>query len=114
MPRSLIAIIVAALLASSAPRATAQVPGPAGTPTGFHLLDATIGDVQAELKSGRLTCRALVGFYLNRIDAYDKNAPQLNAVQTVARALRSRAIGCGVQVIWACRSHALRTHSPQG
>jgi hypothetical protein len=33
MPRSLIAIIVAALLASSAPRATAQVPGPAGTPT---------------------------------------------------------------------------------
>jgi amidase len=91
MLRSLIAIIVAALLASSASRAAAQAPGPAGTLTGFHLLEATIGDVQAELKSGRLTCRALVDFYLNRIEAYDKNVPQLNAVQTVNPHARSEA-----------------------
>src|SRR4051812_37118385 len=49
----------------------------------FHVLEATIADVQAELKSGRLTCRALVESYLKRIEAYDQKGPQLNAVQTV-------------------------------
>ena len=47
MQKPLSAIVVAALLASSAPRAAAQAPGAAGTPTGFRLLEATIDDVQA-------------------------------------------------------------------
>ena len=51
----------------------------------FHLLETTIDDVHAALKSGRTTCRQLVELYLRRIDAYDKSGPALNAVQTVNR-----------------------------
>jgi Asp-tRNA(Asn)/Glu-tRNA(Gln) amidotransferase A subunit family amidase len=49
----------------------------------FHVLEATIGDVHAVLKSKRLTCRELVNLYLKRIEAYDKAGPNLNAVQTI-------------------------------
>jgi Asp-tRNA(Asn)/Glu-tRNA(Gln) amidotransferase A subunit family amidase len=49
----------------------------------FELVDATIEDVQAEFKAGRLTSRALVRAYLNRIEAYDKNGPKINSVITI-------------------------------
>jgi amidase len=52
-------------------------------PRPFELVDATIEDVQAEFKAGRLTSRALVQAYLDRIEAYDKNGPKLNTVITV-------------------------------
>ncbi len=32
------------------------------------------------MKAGKLTCRALVGMYLKRIEAYDKNGPGINAI----------------------------------
>ena len=60
----------------------AQTPAAANL-TAFHLLEATIDDVQAAFQAKRLTCRALVELYLRRIDAYDKAGPSLNAVQTV-------------------------------
>jgi hypothetical protein len=46
----------------------------------FHLMEAGIQDVQDAYKSGRLTARQLVQLYLNRIEAYDKKGPSLNAV----------------------------------
>ena len=46
----------------------------------FNLLETTIADVHAAYKSGELTCRQLVQMYLDRIDAYDKNGPAINAV----------------------------------
>ena len=49
----------------------------------FHLLEATIDDIHAELRSGRLSCVQLVQAYLNRIAAYDQNGPMLNAIQNV-------------------------------
>jgi amidase len=49
----------------------------------FHLSEATIEDVHAAYKSGRLTAHRLVQLYLNRIDAYDKKGPSLNAVITL-------------------------------
>lgn len=49
----------------------------------FRLEEATIGDVHRALESGALTCRALVGHYLDRIEAYDKDGPELNTVQTL-------------------------------
>src|SRR5687767_9573293 len=52
-------------------------------PRPFELVDATIEDVQAEFKAGRLTSRALVQAYLDRIEAYDKNGPKLNTVITI-------------------------------
>jgi Asp-tRNA(Asn)/Glu-tRNA(Gln) amidotransferase A subunit family amidase len=49
----------------------------------FHVLEATIDGIHAELRSGRLSCVQLVQFYLNRIAAYDQAGPALNAVQNV-------------------------------
>jgi len=49
----------------------------------FQVLEATIEDVHASLASGQITCRALVQQYLDRIDAYDKTGPSLNAVQHI-------------------------------
>ena len=51
----------------------------------FHLLEATIDGIHAELRSGRLSCTQLVQAYLNRIAAYDQAGPTLNAVQNVNR-----------------------------
>ena len=49
----------------------------------FHLLEATIDQIHAALKSKRITCRELIGHYLKRIEAYDQAGPKLNAVQTL-------------------------------
>lgn len=49
----------------------------------FHLLEATLGDIHNAYKSGRLTARQLVQLYLNRIEAYDKKGPSINAIITV-------------------------------
>lgn len=49
----------------------------------FHLEEATIQDVQDAYKSGRLTAHQLVQLYLNRIEAFDKKGPSLNAIITI-------------------------------
>jgi Asp-tRNA(Asn)/Glu-tRNA(Gln) amidotransferase A subunit family amidase len=49
----------------------------------FEVVDATIEDVHAEFKAGRLTSRALVRAYLDRIEAYDKHGPMINSVITI-------------------------------
>jgi amidase len=51
----------------------------------FHLQEATIEQIRAELMAGRVRCRDLIGYYLKRIDAYDQAGPMLNALQTVNR-----------------------------
>jgi amidase len=51
----------------------------------FDVMEATIPGVHAALDARRLTCRALVQAYLDRIDAYDKRGPTLNAIQHVNR-----------------------------
>src|SRR5438128_7953786 len=49
----------------------------------FHLPEATIEDVHDAYKSGRLTSHQLVQLYLNRIEAYDKKGPSINAIITL-------------------------------
>ena len=46
----------------------------------FRTDEATIADIQAALRARALTCRALVQMYLDRIEAYDKKGPALNAI----------------------------------
>jgi amidase len=54
----------------------------------FDLQTATVADIQAAMDAGALTSEKLVQLYLNRIDAYDKQGPKINAVITLnARAL---------------------------
>jgi Asp-tRNA(Asn)/Glu-tRNA(Gln) amidotransferase A subunit family amidase len=49
----------------------------------FDLMETTIAGVHAAFASGKLTCHALVQSYLDRIAAYDKAGPTLNAIQYV-------------------------------
>lgn len=67
------------LLALAAPAALlAQVAAPR-RPT-FDVTETTIADVHAAMRAGTLTCRELVSAYLQRIAAYDKNGPAINAL----------------------------------
>lgn len=70
MRNQLLLILILAALAG--PAAHAQAP--------FEVHEATIADIHAAMKAGRLTCRALVEQYLRRIDVFDKNGPALNAI----------------------------------
>jgi len=51
--------------------------------TSFSALEATIDDIHAAYKSGELTCRQLVQTYLDRIEAFDKSGPNINAIITI-------------------------------
>jgi len=46
----------------------------------FRSEEATIADIHAAFKAKTLTCRGLVQMYLDRIEAYDKKGPALNAI----------------------------------
>ena len=49
----------------------------------FDLSTATIAEVNAAFDAGALTSEKLVQLYLNRIEAYDKQGPKINAVITL-------------------------------
>ena len=56
---------------------------PAAKGEPFRLIwskEATIADIRAALGSKELTCRQLVQHYIDRIEAYDKKGPELNAI----------------------------------
>jgi len=50
----------------------------------FKILEATIDDIHSAYKSGNLTCRQLVQMYLDRIEAFDKKGPAINAIITIS------------------------------
>jgi amidase len=49
----------------------------------FEVREATIAQIHAQMKAGRLTCHALVDAYLQRIEAFDKKGPAINAIVLV-------------------------------
>ena len=49
----------------------------------FDLETATVADIQAAMDAGALTSERLVSLYLDRIAAYDKTGPRINAVITL-------------------------------
>ncbi len=51
-----------------------------GTGRGFDVTEATISDLHAAMRSGKITCRAVVEQYLQRIAAYDKNGVAINSI----------------------------------
>jgi amidase len=51
----------------------------------FDLLTASVADIQSAVGSGALTYERLVRLYSNRIEAYDKKGPHLNAVIEINR-----------------------------
>jgi len=51
--------------------------------TSFDPAEATIDAIRAAYGSGDLTAVELVQYYLNRIEAYDRNGPQINSIITL-------------------------------
>jgi amidase len=49
----------------------------------FSMQEASIADIHAAMQAGELTCRQLVQMYVDRIAAYDKQGPALNAIVMV-------------------------------
>ncbi len=70
----LLPLVLAAVAAG--PALDAQTPP-------FQVEEASIADIHAAFRDGRLTCRALVERYQRRIDLYDKNGPAVNAIVTL-------------------------------
>ena len=70
-----IASALGLVVAVALPAGAAQQPG-----GGFAIEEATIAQIHAEMESGQLTARQLVQHYLNRIEAYDKQGPAINAI----------------------------------
>ncbi len=71
--RRLLSVLIAFVTATAGADTLAAQP--------FEVVEATIADVQQALASGRLTCRAVVQQYLDRIDAYDATGPAFNSIQ---------------------------------
>jgi amidase len=51
--------------------------------TTFNSLETTIADIHAAYQTRQLTCRQLVQLYLDRIEAFEKKGPAINALITV-------------------------------
>jgi hypothetical protein len=49
----------------------------------FQFVEATVDDIHAAFKSGKLTARKLVQGYIDRINAYDKAGPNINSIITI-------------------------------
>lgn len=54
------------------------------TPVPFKFVEGTIEQMQTSIKTGGISCHDVVKGYLDRIAAYDKQGPALNAVITVS------------------------------
>src|SRR4051794_30479290 len=49
----------------------------------FDVTETTIAEIHSAMRAGTLSCRELVNAYLQRIAAYDKNGPAINAIIVV-------------------------------
>ena len=80
---SAVALVVPFLfLAGCGPGATKSDQG-AGGGAPFGLIETTIEDIHAAYASGELTSRGLVRMYLDRIEAYDADGPEIHSIITV-------------------------------
>ena len=78
-------LISVALVLTAAPAGPSQVKQSA---VPFEVVEKTIEEIRAAMKSGQLTAHQLVQAYLDRINAFDKQGPAINCIIT----LNSRAL----------------------
>src|SRR5262249_6017353 len=78
-----------AAAAATATAGLAAAPAAAAADAGFTdtdrngLVEVTIAELQARMRSGKLTARELVEQYLERIGAIDRHGPRVNSVLEV-------------------------------
>jgi amidase len=68
---------------ASAPTAAAAAGSGFDDPGPHDLVEVTIAELQARLRSGQLSTRELVDAYLDRIEAIDRRGPKVNSVLQV-------------------------------
>ena len=56
------------------------LPAIAFSQTQFEIIETTISEIHTAYASGSLTARELVQAYLDRIEAYDQQGPEINAI----------------------------------
>ena len=61
---------------------------------GFTIAEATISQIHRAFESGDLTSVDLVENYIQRIETYDRNGPQINSIRTINDAAIDRAEEC--------------------
>jgi Asp-tRNA(Asn)/Glu-tRNA(Gln) amidotransferase A subunit family amidase len=74
-------LAAAAVLTAVTPKSVAQVPSDPAAP--FEVMEASIGDIHTAYRAGALTARQLIRKYLDRIEAYDRRGPTINAIITL-------------------------------
>ena len=74
-------VLVAATLLAFGPLSRAQIPSNSRAP--FQIMETSIADIHAAYRAGKLTAHQLTQAYLDRIDAYDKRGPAINAIITL-------------------------------
>src|SRR5882672_12010007 len=74
-------VLVAATLLVFGPLGRAQIPNNSRAP--FQIVETSIADIHAAYRAGTLTARQVTQTYLDRIDAYDKKGPAINAIITL-------------------------------
>lgn len=57
----------------------------------FSIAEATIADIHKAMRAGQVTARGLTEAYLQRIEAYDRNGPQINSIVNVNANAMKRA-----------------------
>jgi Asp-tRNA(Asn)/Glu-tRNA(Gln) amidotransferase A subunit family amidase len=87
--RSFLNFAAPLLIITAAVPIAAQPSEPSHPP--FDVVEASVSDIHAAMRAGRLTCTALVDEYLRRIAAYDRNGPALNSIITLDPGARARA-----------------------
>ena len=76
-------ISTAAGAGSRAPGDTPQTTPRVSSPPTFDVVERSIADLQAAMRSGAVTSRQLVEAYLARIRKYDQDGPKINAFITL-------------------------------
>ncbi len=85
-------LLLTSVASASAAVATAQKAIAARNESGFEVVEATISQIHAEMRAGRLTARRLVQLYIDRIEAYDKQGPAVNSIITLNPNALARAV----------------------
>ncbi|SEJ52030.1 amidase [Demequina mangrovi] len=82
----IVSLVLALVVTASSAAAHRPHQGP-----GFDPAGATIVELAAALDDGSLTAVGLLGFYLDRIEAYDDQGPTVNAVTQLAKTAAKEA-----------------------
>lgn len=57
----------------------------------FNVVEATISEIHSAMESGLITSRELVQVYLDRIETYDRNGPEINSIITINSDAKTQA-----------------------